>query len=68
MTHGGMGEEMLSQLASAGVACCRSLAAKTEIPIRFGSMGFPYGTLRVDEKLKSVQRVFQGYVVCRIIA
>jgi len=23
---------MLSQLASAGVACCRSLAAKTEIP------------------------------------
>ena len=30
-------------------------------------MGFPYGTLRVDEKLKSVQRVFQGYVVSRII-
>ena len=31
------------------------------------SMGFPYGTLRVDNKLKLVQRVFQGHVVSRII-
>jgi hypothetical protein len=37
-------------------------------PDQIRSMGFPYGTLRVDEKLKSVQRVFQGYVVSRIIA
>lgn len=33
LTHGGTGRRMLSQLASAGVACCRSLAAKMEIPV-----------------------------------
>ena len=41
-------------------------------PIRFPedqvrSMGFPYGTLRVDNKLKLVQRVFQGHIVSGII-
>ena len=55
------------QLGVCGCSMLPILSGQNGNPDQIRPMGFPYGTLRVDEKLKSVQRVFQGYVVSRII-